>query len=247
MNQGSTGAAMTEPTIDHTNPESIEPVPGIRHGVKRPRTAQAFVLAELRRTIIAGELSPGQPLRQDLLAERFGVSRVPLREALSTLEAEGQVVYEPHRGYKVATLSLGDLIEVYRIRQLLEAEAARSAVEMANERVLPELERAAKEVEIASAAGDLLAMTEANRRFHFVITAAAGMPRLERMVRVLWDATDAYRFVYYGDETNRRRVEHEHTLIIKAFADRDTERLIAELDEHREHAVEALRKFLDAV
>ena len=246
MNQGSTGAAMTEPTIDRTNPESTDPVSGIRHGVKRPPTAQAFVLAELRRTIIAGELSPGQPLRQDLLAERFGVSRVPLREALSTLEAEGQVVYEPHRGYKVATLLLGDLIEVYRLRQLLEAEAARSAVEMANERVLPELERAAKEVEIASAAGDLLAMTEANRRFHFVITAAAGMPRLERMVRVLWDATDAYRFVYYGDETNRRRVEHEHTLIIKAFADRDTERLIAELDEHREHAVEALRKFLDA-
>ncbi|MBK5217426.1 MAG: GntR family transcriptional regulator, partial [Propionibacteriales bacterium] len=66
-----------------------------------------FVLAELRRTIIAGELSPGQPLRQDLLAERFGVSRVPLREALSTLEAEGQAVYEPHRGYKVANAVTG--------------------------------------------------------------------------------------------------------------------------------------------
>lgn len=92
-----------------------------------------------------------------------------------------------------------------------------------------------------------MTMTEANRRFHFVITAAVGMPRPERMVRVLWDATDDYRFIYYGDETNRRGVEHEHTLIIKAFADRDTERLITMLDEHREHAVEELRKFLDAV
>ncbi len=238
---------MTEPTIDHTNVESPEPVPGIRHGVKRPPTAQAFVLGELRRAIIAGELFPGQPLRQDLLAERFGVSRVPLREALTTLETEGQVVYEPHRGYKVATLSLGDLLEVYRIRQLLESEAARAAVERADDSVLPELKKAATEVEIASAAVDLMAMTEANRRFHFVITTAAGMRRLERMVRVLWDATDAYRFVYYGDEINRRRVEHEHTSIIKAFADRDAERLVAELDEHREHAVEALRKFLDAV
>ena len=247
MNQESTGPAMIEPIINRSNSESTAPVPSIHHGVKRPPTAQAFVLAELRRTIIAGELSPGQPLRQDLLAKRFGVSRVPLREALSTLEAEGQVVYEPHRGYKVATLSLADLLEVYRLRQLLEAEAVRAAVVRADESVLSELERAAKEVEVASAAGNLLAMTESNRRFHFVITSAAGMPRLERLVRVLWDATDAYRFVYYGDEANRRMVEHEHSLIVKAFADRDSERLIAMLDEHREHAVEALRKFLDAV
>ena len=196
---------MIEPTIDHTNSESTESVPGIRHGIKPPPTAQAFVLAELRRTIIAGELSPGQSLRQDLVAERFGVSRVPLREALSTLEAEGQVVYEPHRGYKVATLSLGDLTEVCRLRQLLEAEAVRAAVKMADDSVLSELERAAKEVELASAAGDLMTMTEANRRFHFVITAAVDMPRPERMVRVLWDAIAAYRFVHYGDETNRRR------------------------------------------
>lgn len=212
----------------------------------RPPTAQAYVLRELRRVIVAGQLLPGEPLRQDALAVRFGVSRVPLREALKILEGEGQVVYEPHRGYKVAQLSLDDLLEVYRIRQLLEAEAARVAVQRANDTVLLELQRAAEEVELASAAGDILPMTEANRRFHFVLVAAADMPRLERVVRVLWDATDTYRFVYYGDEANRRRVEHEHALIVKAFADRDTERLIAMLDMHREHAIAALRKFLEA-
>lgn len=211
---------------------------------QRPPTAPAFVLAGLRKMIAGGELAPGQPLRQDLLAERFGVSRVPLREALKSLEAEGQVVYEPHHGYKVARLSLDDLLEVYRIRQLLETEAVRATVERADESVLPELERAAREVEVASAAGDLMSMTEANRRFHFVLISAAGMPRLERMLRVLWDATETYRFVYYGDEDHRHLVEHEHGLIVQAFADRDADRLIRMLDEHRGHATTALRRLL---
>ncbi|MHA7190239.1 GntR family transcriptional regulator [Arthrobacter sp. MDT2-16] len=216
-------------------------------GSRRPPTAQAFVLAELRRAIIAGEFLPGQPLRQDALAERFGVSRVPLREALKTLESEGQVHYEPHRGHRVATLSLTDLLEVYRIRQLLEGEAARVAMTRTlSSTVLEDLRNAARDVETASGAGDLLGMTEANRRFHFILVEAAGMPRLERMIQILWDATDAYRFVYYGSESNRSRVEDEHVLIIEAFAERDTEKLILLLDEHREHAVKALRTFLEA-
>ena len=90
---------------------------------RRPPTAQEAVLAELRRAIAAGELRPGEQVLQDALAERFGVSRVPLREALKILEGEGQVTYRPHRGYFVAELDLDDLREVYRIRDLLETEA----------------------------------------------------------------------------------------------------------------------------
>jgi DNA-binding GntR family transcriptional regulator len=104
---------------------------------------------------------------------------------------------------------------------------------------------AARDVETASGAGDLLRMTEANRRFHFTLVTAARMPRLERIVQVLWDATEAYRFVYYGAEDNRSRVEHEHALIIEAFAEGNAELLITLLDEHREHAVDALRTFLN--
>ena len=220
---------------------------GSENGQERPPTAQAFVLTQLRRAISAGEFVPGQPLRQDALAKRFGVSRVPLREAFKVLESEGQVVYEPHRGHKVATLSLDDLLEVYRLRQLLETEAARSALKtVPSPSVLQALHHAAAEVETASAAGDLLRMTEANRRFHFVLVEAAGMPRLDRIVQVLWDATEAYRFVYYGVESNRERVEREHLLIIEAFEQRDAASLIRLLDEHREHAVEALRAFLEA-
>ena len=215
-------------------------------GPKRPPTAQVFVLAELRRSIIAGELLPGQPLRQDALAERFGVSRVPVREALKVLESEGQVTYEPHRGHRVATLSLADLLEVYHIRQILEAEAVRAAVANRDSSILESMTAAARDVEEASAAGDLLRMTEANRRFHFILLNAARLPRLEKIVQILWDATDAYRFVYYGAEANRARVEYEHSLILDAFVAGDVDALIDHLNAHRRHAIDALRAFLDA-
>jgi len=91
-------------------------------------TAQEGVLRELRLQIASGKLSPGQQVIQDALAASLGVSRVPLREALKVLEGEGQVIYHPHRGYFVADLSVADLVEVYRIRSILEDEALRVGV-----------------------------------------------------------------------------------------------------------------------
>ena len=96
--------------------------------VERRQTAQDTVLAALRADILDGTLAPGDQIVQESLADRYGVSRVPLREALKTLESEGQVAYYPHRGYFVTELSVADLLEVYRLRALLEAEAIRAAV-----------------------------------------------------------------------------------------------------------------------
>ncbi len=206
----------------------------------RPSTVPAFVLGELRRLIAVGELVPGQPLRQEDLAERLGVSRVPVREALNTLESEGHVVHEPHRGYRVTELSLADLLEVYRLRQLLEAEAVRATIALGSARVLDDLRAAGADVERANAAGDLLAMNEANRRFHFVLVTSAKLPRLERILRALWDSTEAYRRLYYEEPGNRARVEHEHAGIVDAFAAGDAELVIRLLDEHRAHATAAL-------
>jgi DNA-binding GntR family transcriptional regulator len=206
----------------------------------RPPTVPAFVLGELRRLIAVGELVPGQPLRQEDLAERLGVSRVPVREALNTLESEGHVVHEPHRGYRVTELSLADLLEVYRLRQLLEAEAVRATIALGNDRVLDDLRTAGAEVERANAAGDLLLMNDANRRFHFVLVTSAGLPRLERILRALWDSTEAYRRLYYEESGNRHRVEREHAGIVDAFAAGNADLVIRLLDEHRAHATTAL-------
>ncbi|MGH3680186.1 MAG: GntR family transcriptional regulator [Natronosporangium sp.] len=210
----------------------------------RPQTAQEFALAELRRAIVTGELSPGQPIRQDALAERLGISKVPLREALKMLEGEGQVTYRPHRGYLVTDLSLNDLLEVYRIRELLESEAAREAVVRVGPDDIDRIVAAQRDFEAAHEAGDAVVLTATNRAFHFALLEAAGMPRLVRLVRVLWDATDAYRSVYYNDEANRRRAIREHRAVIKALRNRDADELVRMLNEHRDAAVIALRRVI---
>lgn len=211
----------------------------------RPSTVQAYVLGELRKSIVSGALTPNQPIRQETLARELGVSRVPVREALQTLEAEGQVLYQPHRGYLVAELSLRDLLEVYRLRELLEAEAAGVAAEHYTDAELDRIEDARDRVGAAAQRGDMVTMIEANRRFHFALLEPSGMPRLLRIVRTLWDATDAYRAVYYNSETNRARVCAEHDEILAAARQRDPRRLVPLLDEHRRHAVDALRATLD--
>jgi DNA-binding GntR family transcriptional regulator len=196
----------------------------------------------LRRAIVSGELRPGKQVLQDALAEQFGVSRVPLREALKILEGEGQVTYRPHRGYFVAELDLDDLREVYRIRDLLETEAITAAVESISEAELATAQSALLEVEYAAKAGDVAAMADANRRFHFALIEAAHMPRLSRLVRILWDATDVYRSVYYAEGGNRKIVMDEHRAIVDAIGSGDAARAVGVLREHRQRAVAALEK-----
>ncbi|MFG3040814.1 GntR family transcriptional regulator [Streptomyces sp. NPDC048330] len=212
---------------------------------RRPQTAQQFVLAELRRAITSGELRPGDQIVQDSLAARFEVSRVPLREALKALEAEGLVVHHIHRGYFVAELSLADLEEIYRIRELLETEAVRVAVPLLPDATLTALEHIQEEVERAADAGDVPAMAAANRRFHFTLVEASAMPRLVRLVTTLWDSTDAYRSLYYADRPHRDQAVHEHRAVLSALRAGDTDTVVRHLDDHRAHAVAALREVLD--
>ncbi|MFI7633083.1 GntR family transcriptional regulator [Nonomuraea sp. NPDC049400] len=211
---------------------------------RRPPTAQQFVLAELRRAITTGRLRPGTPIRQDALAEELQVSRVPLREALKTLEGEGLVTYKAHKGYCVATLSLDDLREVYRIRELLEEEAVRHAVARLSGADLDRLESAQEEVERAASAGDVPAMAAANRLFHMTLFDCAGMPRLARLIRTLWDTTDAYRSMYYGDAGNRERVVKEHRATLDALRRRAADEAVTTLNVHRDHAVAELESLL---
>ncbi|MGW4796785.1 GntR family transcriptional regulator [Nonomuraea sp. NPDC004297] len=213
---------------------------------RRPPTAQQFVLGELRRAITTGRLRPGAPIRQDALAEELQVSRVPLREALKTLEGEGLVTYQAHKGYCVAVLSLDDLREVYRIRQLLEEEAVRAAVARLTDADLARIEAAQHDVEHAAAAGDVLAMATANRTFHMTLFDCAAMPRLARLIRTLWDTTDAYRSMYYGAAGNRERVVEEHRATLDALRRRAADEAVRTLDVHREHAVTELEPLLDA-
>jgi DNA-binding GntR family transcriptional regulator len=212
---------------------------------ERRVTAQDAVLVALRSDIRTGDLGPGDQLVQEALAERYGVSRVPLREALKTLETEGQVVYHPHRGYFVAELSVADLLEVYRLRAILEAEAIRAAVPTLGDEDVDALAELADQVDEAASREDVIAMTAANRRFHFALFDAAGMPRLSRLLRQLWEATDAYRALYFHEVANRERVAGEHADMVRALRARDAAGLVRLHDLHRDHSVGAVSALLE--
>ncbi|MHB0929397.1 MAG: GntR family transcriptional regulator, partial [Candidatus Nanopelagicales bacterium] len=157
---------------------------------------------------------------------------------------EGQVAYHPHRGYFVAELSSADLVEVYRIRRLLEDEAVTAALPLLTDEDLAALQDALQAIEQADAADDIPAMTRANRSFHFLLIDGVGMPRLTRLIRQLWDATDAYRSMYFVEAENREQVRREHREIFAAVAARDLPRTLDLLHAHQDHAVERVSRVL---
>ncbi len=212
----------------------------------RRTTAQQLALEHIRDLISRGFLAPDARIRQEQLAADLGSSVIPVREALKTLEAEGQVVYEPHRGYQVRRLGVPELVETYRLRELLEDEAVRLAVPRLTESTYEILDRELLVMESAATKADLVTMTESNRLFHFTIFAAADMPRMTDFIRQLWQSTDAYRFRYYANGEHRTRVNDEHRQIVAALRDQETELAVELLRAHREAAVDSLRSMLTA-
>jgi DNA-binding GntR family transcriptional regulator len=211
-----------------------------------PSTTAQHALDALRRAIVAGELRPGSRVGQDEFAKAVGVSIAPVREALRILEQEGQVTYLPRRGYFVTALEIADLEEIYGLRAVLEGRAARDALVSLDE---PELERialAARDFVNAVDGGDVAAELEANRRFHLAILDSPDHPHTMRVIRQLWDSTEAYRALYYNLEDERRRAVAAHDRILEALRERDAERLVAELAAHRDRALTVLRKVLAA-
>ncbi len=207
-------------------------------------TAQQVAVSELRRLIVASELRPGERVNQEDLAIRMGLSVAPVREALCVLEQEGQVTYLPRRGYFVTELRADDLREIYALRQLLEERAARHAMPTLDQTALDRIHEAAEACVIAADAADVAAELEANRRFHLTILEAPGQPHLLRLVRLLWDSTEAYRALYYNLPSEREASIAAHERILQAVVARDIERLIAELDAHRQRALDVLESIL---
>ena len=196
------------------------------------------MLAEIREQLLDGRLAPGGSIRPDALGDELGVSAVPVREALRILEGEGHVHYRPHRGYVVATLDVGDLTQIYRIRELLETEAVCRAIPRLQGDTVARLREIVHEM--AEAQDDVISLTAVNRRFHFTLFEAAEMPQLVRVLRILWDSSDRYRVRYLMSPENRHLVHDQHQRMMQAVADRDVETFIDESHKHRAHAIAAL-------
>jgi len=211
-----------------------------------PGTTQQHAVDWLRHAIVAGDLRPGQRVNQEDIAERIGVSVAPVREALRVLEQEGQVTYFPRRGYFVTELRVADLEEIYELRSVLEERAARHTLPTLDDDALQRIALAARDCVDAAETGDVAAELEANRRFHFGLLDAGDNTHHMRVIRLLWDATEAYRAMYYNSPDERRAATNAHDRILDALRRRDADRLVQELDRHRERALEVLRGILGA-
>lgn len=207
-------------------------------GFARPQTTQEAVLVELRRVIVERELLPDQQLVQETLARQFGLSRVPVREALKILEGEGVVTYRPRRGYFVTRLDIDELKELYHVRQLLETLALDKTP--LDARVIAIMRSAMDEMAEAEEKLDLPKLAAANRRFHFALLDGSGATRLVGMIRRLWDASETYRSLYLASDANRVRIAKEHQEILAAVRRKDRPQVRRLLDEHRTHALELL-------
>jgi DNA-binding GntR family transcriptional regulator len=216
---------------------------GQRETTGKLPTAQDLVLREIRQAIMTRRLKPGQRIRQWDLADRLNVSSVPVREALKTLEAEGQVTYEPYRGYKVVELSVEQLEEIYLTRGLLEREVTRRAIKNIDEQLILRLEESLSRMDELAAAGDVLGYTEANREFHFLLFERAGLPRICHMIDLLWQNSEAYRGLIFGSEWSRRANE-DHEAILEACRAGDADRVIAAQERHKANAMETITKYL---
>ena len=209
-----------------------------------PATTTQHALDGLRRAIVAGELRPGQRVLQEDIAERLGVSVATMREALRVLEQEGQVGYRPRRGYFVTELRIEDLEEIYELRQVLEERAARKALPTLDDDALARIALAARDCEIAAERGDVAAELEANRRFHFGLLESPDQVHSMRVIRLLWDSTEAYRAMYYNSAEERHHTVSAHDDILDAARRGDADALIASLDAHRHRALAVLKAIL---
>jgi DNA-binding GntR family transcriptional regulator len=201
--------------------------------------AHDAAVASIRDRIAHGVLHPGEQVRQQALADELGVSVVPVREALNTLQAEGLLVYRPHRGYFVAQFDLADLEEAYEIRGLLEDAAVARGVPELRAVDLAELEDTLRMIRQADEGTpfDIAAFTAAERRFQFLLFEAAGMPFLVNFIRVLWDVIAAYRALLLSDPERRASIVAQNENVLAAAAKRDAARVTAHLRSQRAAAV----------
>jgi len=199
-------------------------------------TAQELVLQSVRRAILDGVLGPAERLRQEELADVFGTSRIPVREALRALEYEGLVKSEPHRGFTVTSLDADDIEEVYDLRILLEAHAVRLALPLLTDDDFEELETLFAEMQSVTEPDQQLATRE---RFYLRLYSVTGRPRLVGLITRL--RQEVARVLRWATITHSSSI---HEQFYEAVRTGDAERAVTLLSAHYRRVAVLIRRYI---
>lgn len=208
-------------------------------------SGQERLVDQLRTLILSRNLSPGERLVQNDLAEQLGVSRTPVREALHQLASEGLVTILPNKGATVAKLELSDLEDIYSIRIALEGYGARLAAQQMDEHDLKELRAIVSEMKQVFALGDRWHLLEINRSFYQVLYSIAGRARLYDLIMRYMDLADMYRRMAFTIEHHYAATIADHERLLEALVQHDLETVERVAREQLERTASDLMAFLE--
>jgi len=183
------------------------------------RTLSAAIVEQLRRDILDGTYAAGDQLRQDALAASFQVSRIPVREALFQLEAEGLVLIEPHKGAIVSAFSLEEIDDVFDLRVLLEPRMLAQSAPRLSPQDFAEVSALDTEFARAIAAQDVAQWGQLNARFHLALYRHARQPRTLAIVTALLQTSDRFTRLQMNRAPALARAETEHRKLLRLCQD----------------------------
>ncbi|TBR24884.1 MAG: GntR family transcriptional regulator [Reyranella sp.] len=195
----------------------------------KPQTVGDQITASIRSAIIDGKLPPGEVLRQDDLATRFGFSRMPIRDALRQLETEGLVSIHPTKGAQVARLDVVELREIYGMRVILETGALRLSCANLD---APRLEAAARLLDQMSGEADAARLSDLNQAFHATLYELCGNGRLLSHIDLYLKAVDRYVRILLSAVDYQPQSHRDHQAILDACRDGDADKAEAALRQH---------------
>ncbi|MCK4507865.1 MAG: GntR family transcriptional regulator [Desulfuromonadales bacterium] len=195
-----------------------------RKQIERHQTLREKILETIRDAILKGSLKPGERVSEPDLAERFGISRTPIREAFRQLESEGYLEVVPRKGAVVASLSERDIEEFYAIKIILEGFAARMAAEKLTEKEIERLESINTRLHKIAEEGDVKTFFRVHNEFHEVFIKAAGNDKLSEMINQLVMKFKRLRLASLSQPGRMVVSIEDHHDMIQAFKDHDGNR-----------------------
>jgi DNA-binding GntR family transcriptional regulator len=200
---------------------------------------------QLRRAIISGELRDGSRMRQDALAAELGVSRIPVREALARLEAEGLARSSPHKGYVVTALSRDEISELFELRTLLEPELLRIAIPKMTTANLVQAESILASYNADIDRADVQSWGEHNLRYHMALYAPSARRKTLEIVRGLLVNTDRYTRLVLTLGTGVAQAKEDHGGLLDLCKKKSVNQAVALIRDHIQRARADLLELLE--